>query len=128
MKRKFFVFIGLLVFIITIIQLDLKSSILKTIHPNDSKYSPTACKKQGGRWIVTGPPAGEVSFCHFPPIDEGKICSEDSECEIHCITDRKLDDDGYYVGECGKYSIFDCRPHIPQKTKDKSKLQSGSCV
>lgn len=118
--------LGLFLFLVN--PVGTKTLVLSTIYPNNPKYSPFACAKNNGRWVKVRPPAGYGDFCYYPPSDEGKFCYEDGECEIHCITNMETDGDGYYIGKCGKYSVLDCRPHIPTKTREKQRLQSGACV
>ncbi len=87
------------------------------------------CEESGGRVRYSPYPGvrGPLN-CYFPPSDEGELCYEDSDCVKQCVSTNKTDDDGYFIGKCGEYSAINCIPTIPNKTKDRNKLHSGSCV
>lgn len=87
------------------------------------------CKYSGGKWTSIGPPqAGFMNYCYHAPADINKPCYENSECEKQCIYHGHSDEQGFLTGTCGEYSIFDCRPTIPIKTKNTRQLQGESCV
>ncbi len=53
------------------------------------------CTEQGGTWTW-----GEIEFCSMPVDDEGKVCTESSQCEDICRADTYEDD----TGICTRFS------------------------
>lgn len=97
-------------------------------------YKVWSCNQKGGRWMKLSYPVvprfSDDGYCFYPSKDEGKPCYSNSECEKDCVVSPSYatDEEGFLKGTCGVYSIFDCAPTIPYKTKDRKILMGGSCV
>jgi len=100
----------------------------------DSRF---ACEARGGSWI-TGPINYDgkpyYAYCKDRIWDEGKSCTEDSDCSDACAVNYPVqkNSEGYVMGKCTKYSIDTCPQTLPKKVRSEAELKmlgiSRSCA
>ena len=79
--------VAIMIFIVSYMQHEMVSNM-----PN--KLAEKRCVEQGGEWTW-----GEVYWCKMPVGDEGKSCTDSSQCEDICRTDT-------YDGDAGVCTTF----------------------
>ena len=61
------------------------------------------CRKLGGVWWSPGMPGNPgPKICDLPTKDHGKVCSDSSECEGYCLSNRKYGIPYLTKGKCSK--------------------------
>jgi hypothetical protein len=66
------------------------------------------CKKEDGIWRIWDDIPNAKPRCNLPTSDEGKECTDSSQCQSHCEAPENTDSDINVMGHCYGYKFAIC--------------------